>query len=216
MRLRPAALAVLLTAAVTVPAAATMTAAAAAKPAAKPSPSSSAKPAPKPTAKPTKPAAKPKPVAKPAKPVRVSFTANGIVAAVDVTAGRVSVTAKAGTKDAKGTTVTVSVPAGTRILLNGSRKTLGDLAAGYRITVTGTRTGSVYTASHIEATRAKTTPAPVPSPTAAPSPSPTDSPAPDPVDSPTPDRTDAPTPGHTDAPAPEPVVTNTPAPEATA
>jgi hypothetical protein len=83
----------------------------------------------------------------------------------------------------KGTTITITVPSTTRILLKGVRKTLADLAVGYRITVTGTRTGSIYTAARVEATKNRAKPAPsasTPAPSDSASPAPTHSATPDP------------------------------------
>ncbi|GAA3452873.1 hypothetical protein [Dactylosporangium matsuzakiense] len=108
--------------------------------------------------------------AKPAKPVRSQFSAVGTVVAVDSGAGTITVAARAGTKDVKGTTVTIAVPATARITINGARKRLADLAAGYRVTVTGTRTGTAYTAARVQATKARPAPAPSPSGSATPEP----------------------------------------------
>jgi hypothetical protein len=199
MRLRPVFLAAVMTVAVGVPAAAT---AAAAAPGNQPVPAVSALKG-KPTAKPSKPA---KP-AKPVKPVKVQFSASGTVKAVDAAAGTVTVVAKGGTKDVKGKTVTISVPSAVRIQLNGARKKLADLGAGFRITITGTRVGSVYTAAKVQATGTKTKPAPKPTtsptPTPTPTPEPTDTPTPAPTDSPEPDDSASPEPTESEMPDPE-------------
>ncbi len=155
MRMRRTALALAVAAAVTVPTVATASVAAA-KPAAKPA-ASHGKPAAKP-AKPTKPA-------KPAKPVKVTFSASGVVTAVDLDARTVTVAAKGGTKDVKGRTVGVVVPSTARIVLDDAPATVADLEAGFRITVTGTRLGTVYTASKVQASSPEPEVTPTPTPT---------------------------------------------------
>lgn len=106
----------------------------------------------------------------PKKPPRttVKFTASGIVTAVDATGGTVSVAAKGGTKDVRGKTVTVSVPSDARITLNDKRVDLGALAAGQRITVTGTRAADVFTATRLQV-KGKSVSKPSPSPSTEPS-----------------------------------------------
>src|SRR3954454_3950658 len=109
--------------------------------------------------------------AKHAKPVRLAFAADGSVTAVNATNASVTVAVKSGTKDVKAQTITVSVPSATRIVVNDSRKTLSDLAVGYRMTVTGTHTGSLYTAVKIEAHGVPAQPAPSTGPSTDPLPS---------------------------------------------
>jgi hypothetical protein len=115
-----------------------------------------------------------------AKPMRHHFAAVGSVAVVDSTGATVTVAATAGTKDAKGHTVTIAVPAVARILVNGKRAGVAALQQGYRITVTGTRVGTAYIADKIEATapRPRTRPKPTPSSsTAPPAPAPSTQPS---------------------------------------
>jgi hypothetical protein len=145
---------------------------------------------------------KPAKPAKPPKPVKVNFTAEGTVTAVDAAAGTVTVAAKGGTTDVRGSSVTIAVPATTRIVVNGARGALADLAAGFRITVTGSRAGTDYTAGKIEARGKRVKPNPSTSPTPAPTGSAT--PAPTPSDS------TAPAPTPTDSATPAPAVTPTP------
>ncbi len=141
MRLRHAVIAIVLSTGALVPAAVSGTAA-------------WAGPAPGPAAvqkaKPAKPIRPVKP-AKPAKPVKVTFTAAGAVTGVDAAAGTVTLVARGGTKDVRGHTVTVLVPGTARIVLDDAPATLADLTAGFRITVTGTRAGTVHTASKVQA-----------------------------------------------------------------
>jgi hypothetical protein len=95
------------------------------------------------------------------KPAKVAFTAAGTITAVDTAAGTVTVAAKGGTKDVRGKTVTVAVGSTTRIRVGGARKTLADLAVGYRVAVVGVRQDTTYTAGLIEASAAaKHTPTP--------------------------------------------------------
>ena len=138
MRLRTAALALVLSTAAVVPLAGTASAAA---PAHRPA---AVQKAPAKPAKPEKPA-------KPVKQVKVAFTASGTTTAVDPAAGTVTVSAKGGTKDVRGRTVTVTVADTARIVRDDAPATLADLAAGDRITVTGTRAGTVYTALKVQA-----------------------------------------------------------------
>ncbi|HWS39390.1 MAG TPA: hypothetical protein VN408_42430 [Actinoplanes sp.] len=112
----------------------------------------------------------PKGPKKPAKQA-VKFTAVGLVTAVDVTGATVTVAAKGGTKDVRGTTVTVAVPSGIRITLNDKRVDLNAVTAGQRITVTGTRAGGVFTAARIQV-KGKSASRPSPSPSTEPSESP--------------------------------------------
>jgi hypothetical protein len=191
MRMRRTAVAVALAAAVTVPAVSTAVAA---------------------FAQPTSAAAHSKP-AKPAKPAKKNFSASGTVTAVSAADGHVTVAAKGGTKDAKGHTITVTVPSNVRIVVNGSRKTLADVGVGYQITVIGTHAGTVYTATKVEAkgtkVRPKPTATPIKTPTKTPTPStsPTaghdpsdDDPTTEPSEDPSDDPNDDPTPAPSDDP----------------
>jgi uncharacterized protein (DUF736 family) len=159
MRMRRTVLAVVLSAGVLVPTVSTA-AAAWAKPASKPTVTHKGTP---------KPAKAPAKSAKPAKPAKVNFAASGSVTAVNLDAGTVTVAAKGGTKDVKGTSVTVVVPSTARIVLDDASATLADLAAGYRITVTGTHVGTAYTATKVQAS----SPEPVEEPTDEPTDEPT-------------------------------------------
>jgi hypothetical protein len=173
--MRRTVVAVALVAAATIPAVSVTAAQAVAKPAA---------------SKPAKPeASKP---AKPAKPAKVTFAANGSVTAVSADAATITVAVKSGTKDVKGRTVIISVPSTTRIVVNGAGRALSALAAGYRITVTGTHVGSAYTAAKIEAHGVRTQPTPTASPTAAPSPTVTESPSAEPTSDPSAEPTSDP------------------------
>jgi hypothetical protein len=116
------------------------------------------------------------------KPKVVKFTASGRVTAVDATAGTVTIKVKGGTKDVKRTTVTVTVPATARIVVNGAGRTLADVAAGFGVTVTGTHAGDMLTATRIEARGKKPVTKPSASPT--PSPTPSDDVTPEPTDDP--------------------------------
>lgn len=120
------------------------------------------------------------------------FAANGKVTAVDAEAGTVTLAAKAGTKDVRRKTITVSVPAGVRIEVDGRRSTVAGVVAGARIAVTGTRVGADYTAVRISATSPK--PGPSKSPVVTPSPSVTPSPTVTPSPGVTPSPTGTPDP----------------------
>jgi hypothetical protein len=143
MRMRRTALVIAMAAGIIVPTVSTAATVAWASPATKPAVSQKAKPAPK-TSKPAK-------TTKPAKPVKASFAANGSVTAVDVDAHTVTVVVKGGTKDVKGRTVGILLPSSARIVLDDAPATAADIEAGFRITVTGTRVGNVYTASKVQA-----------------------------------------------------------------
>ena len=110
--------------------------------------------------------------AKPSKPKK--FAVSGSITAV--AAGTITIAAQ-------GDPVTVTVPSGARITVNGARKSLDDIATGYRVTVVGVRTGSVWTAVRVQAraARVKHTPSSSPSasPSASPSPSPSESESPE-------------------------------------
>ena len=146
MRLPRVAVTAALIAAVTVPAVST-TAAASARPAHRPAAAKSP--------------------GKHAKPVRHVFAAAGSIVAVDNDGATITVAATAGTKDVKGRTVTMAVPTSARILVGGRRTAPAALQQWYRITVTGTRIGTAYTAGKIQATapRPSTRPHPTPTPT---------------------------------------------------
>ena len=98
--------------------------------------------------------------AKPVKPTKPSrpkkFAVSGSITAVAAAGGTITIAAKSGA-------VTVAVPSGARISVNGAPKSPGDIAAGYRVTVVGVRTGSVYTAARIQA-RVRHTPSEHPTP----------------------------------------------------
>jgi hypothetical protein len=99
-----------------------------------------------------------------AKPQKIKFAASGTVTAVDATAGTVTVAARGGTKDVRGTTVTVSVPGTAVVLVNGVRGTLAGIGAGYRIAMTGTHPGTGYTATKLVATSKRSHPEPAETP----------------------------------------------------
>jgi hypothetical protein len=122
-----------------------------------------------------KPAKAAKPV-KAAKAKRSPFAATGTVTAVDPVAGTVTLLAKGGTRDVRQRTVTVTVPSTARIVLDGVRTTLDDLAAGNRITITGTRTSGVHVAARISASARRAGPSPAPGPTPSPPPTSGDEP----------------------------------------
>ncbi|GIF14321.1 hypothetical protein [Actinoplanes teichomyceticus] len=231
MRMRRIAVAVAMTAAVTVPVATTGVMAYAAKPSSSPA---AKKPAAKPTtpatapttpaATPTTPAAKKpavtpttpattkKPTPAPVKKVKVAFAASGRVTAVGATS--VTVAVKGGTKDVKGRTVTIGVPASVRVLLNGKRVAVTALAAGHQVSITGTRVDAVYTAAKVQATGKVVKPTPVPSTSTSPAPVPSSPTSPAPT-SPAP-APSAPAPSESAPEAsPSPSVSETPAPEQT-
>ncbi len=116
-------------------------------------------------------------VLKPAKASKlvkaVRFQASGTVNAVNVTTGAVTLqtrtTVKSGKKIIKKTLITnVTVATTARIVVNGVQGTLANVAVGHRIVVTGTRSGTVNTATKVVTTGNKITPAPIavtPSPT---------------------------------------------------
>jgi hypothetical protein len=140
--------------------------------------------------------------AKKPKPDRKTpFQASGTITAVDAAAGTLTVAARGGTKDVRGKTVTMSVAAGARIVLNGRKVKLDALTAGLRVSVTGTRKDSAYLAGKIQAA-GKGKPGPKPTPTASPSSS--ASPAPEPSESSEP--TESPEPSWSSEPtgSPEP------------
>lgn len=91
------------------------------------------------------------------------FAANGTVSAVDVVNGTVTLYAKGGTKNVRRQTVTVAVPDGARIRVNGKKATLDAVGVGYRIDVTGRRVDGVWTASVVVAKK-KPTPSASPTP----------------------------------------------------
>jgi hypothetical protein len=123
------------------------------------------------TAKPVKPA-KPvktvKPAPKSTKAV-VPFAVTGTLSGVNAVARTVTVTIK-GSKTVRGTTVTVAVATTAKIHLNDAPSTLAALPVGAHVAVGGTVTGSVRTATRVNAEFAVV--APSPSPSLSPSPSP--------------------------------------------
>jgi hypothetical protein len=182
MRLRRTAVAALLAAGIVVPAVSTA-AVAFAQPATKTA-----------TAQKSSPKASPKASPKPSKtkkPVRTPFTASGKVTAVDAAAGTVTVLATGGTKDVRKHTVTITVTSAARFKINSRTGTLAAVSVGAKITVTGTRSGSTYTAARVEVSQKKSpviTPSPAPTvdpePTAEPTPSTSTSPDDDPTEDP--------------------------------
>lgn len=128
----------------------------------------------------------PKPV-KTRKPVQ--FAASGKVTAVDAAAGTVTVQAKGGTKDVRKRTVTVTVAGNARIKINDKVGTLAAVKPGAKITVTGTRSGDVYTATRVQVSQ-RTAPVVTPSPAPAVTPDPTTEPAP--TTEPSPDTSTSP------------------------
>lgn len=164
MRLRRTAVAALLAAGIVVPAVST-----AAVAFAQPATTATAQKAPK--------APKAPKVTK--KPVRTPFAASGKVTAVDAAAGTVTVQAKGGTKDVHKRTVTVTVASNAKIKINDKVGTLAAVQPGAKITVTGTRSTGVYTATRVQVSQ-RTAPVvtPSPTPTTEPGPTPTVSPAP--------------------------------------
>jgi hypothetical protein len=114
---------------------------------------------------------------KAAKPVKaVRFQASGVVTALDVTTGAVTLqtktTVKSGKKTIKKTVITqVTVAATARVVVNDATATLASVGVGQRIVVTGTHSGTVYTATKVIATGTSVVPAPSPSATPTPTPS---------------------------------------------
>jgi hypothetical protein len=190
MRMRRTAVAALLAAGIVVPTLPTA-AVAAAKPA---SPAAASR------ALADRPAPKP---GKTRKPVRTSFVATGVVTAVDVAAGTVTLRAKGGTRDVRRRTVTVAVPDTARVVVNGKRAAPAVIIAGAKITVNGFRSADVYTAIRVRVSQKVVTPAPVPTPTV--DPTPTETPAPDvtPTAGPTPSETPDVTPTADPTPTPD-------------
>lgn len=62
-----------------------------------------------------------------------------------------------------GTTITVRVPAGARVVVNDGRRKVSAIGIGFRISVTGVRVGDVYTAEKVQA-RGRVRPKPTPTP----------------------------------------------------
>ena len=106
-----------------------------------------AKPAPKAVVKPVKPG---KPV-KPVKVVKVPFTVNGAVTAVDPSAGTVTIAVTGGMKDLRGTTVTVTLAVGAKIVVDEARAGLPAVQVGSRVTAVGVRAGSVLSGTKLSA-----------------------------------------------------------------
>ncbi|BEL02236.1 hypothetical protein Q0Z83_004270 [Actinoplanes sichuanensis] len=149
---------------------------------------------------------------KPDNKKKTPFQASGTVTGVDAAAGTVTVAARSGTKDVRGKTVTMTVAADARIVLNGKKVKLAALAAGLKVSVTGTRTDTAYLAGKIQAA-GKVKPAPSPStPTTPPtaSPSPSDSVSPAPTESSSPAPTESSSPAPTESSTPEPTESSEP------
>jgi phage baseplate assembly protein gpV len=208
MRMRRSAAAIAMAAAVTIPAAVTGVAAYAQ--------SSSSSAAAGPSAAAAKKPEQPKP-AKPTKaPVKkVNFQASGSITKVDTAAGTLTVAARSGTKDVRGKTVTMKVAADARIVLNGKKVKLDVLAAGQKVSVTGTRVDAAYTAAKIQAAGKPGKPSPSPSvssPTSEPTVTPTTEPTTEPTVTPTTEPTVTPTTAPTTAPTTEPTTAPTETP----
>lgn len=117
------------------------------------------------------------------KPVRTPFAGSGRVTAVDAEAGTVTLLAKGGTKDVRKRSVTVVVADTARITVNSRRSTLDAVTVGAKITVTGTRSAGVYSATRVQVSQ-KAAPVVTPSPTPTVSPSPSPTPDDDPTEAP--------------------------------
>nr|WP_296072190.1 hypothetical protein [uncultured Actinoplanes sp.] len=175
-----------------------------------------------------------KPTAKPVK--KVKFSASGTVKAVDAAARTVTIAVKGGTKDVRGRTVTVKVPSDVKVVVNGGRRGLAEVAPGFTVTVTGVRAGDVYSAEKVDARgKVKSTPKPSTPKPSTPAPQPTrtsghggddatprpsrssghggDDVTPEPSESPEPDET--PEPWETPSPDDTPMPDDTPAPDET-
>ena len=135
-----------------------------------------------------------------AKQVKTVFAADGTVTAVG--ADTVTVLAKGGTKDVRQRSVTISVPATARIRRDGRAAAVSALQVGDRIAITGTWTGTSYTARIVDAHRTRTpaktpttapTTTPTTQPSVSPSTTPTTEPTEDPIDNPSDDPTTTPT-----------------------
>ena len=121
---------------------------------------------------------------RPAKPAAsAKFAVAGTVASVDATAGTIKINVKSGTKDVRRKTVTIVIAGSARIRVNGAKGTLADVKTGFRVAVSGTRSGTTYTATRVEARLIKAHP----SPSTSPSPSDDDA---------------TPEPGHSESPEP--------------
>ena len=121
---------------------------------------------------------------RPGKPAAsAKFAVAGTVASVDATAGTIKINVKSGTKDVRRKTVTIVIAGSARIRVNGAKGTLADIKTGFRVAVSGTRSGTTYTATRVEARLIKAHP----SPSTSPSPSDDDA---------------TPEPGHSESPEP--------------
>ena len=80
---------------------------------------------------------------------RTPFTAVGTVAAVDPTAGTVTVTVKSATRDLRGKTLPATVTPTTKVVLNDVVVTLADVPVGAHVVVVGTRAGTALTATKV-------------------------------------------------------------------
>jgi hypothetical protein len=171
------------------------------------------------TAAAKKPAPVKEPVKKPTPPkkVKIAFQASGTISAVDAGAGTITVAVRSGTKDVRGKSVTMSVPAGATIVLNGKKVTVSALSAGIKVSLTGTRVDAAYTVARIQASGKAVAPKPTPSssapttdPSAPPTTAPTSAPTTAPTTAPTVAPTTAPTTAPTVAPTTAPTVDPTP------
>jgi hypothetical protein len=84
-----------------------------------------------------------------AKVHRVPFTGVGTVSAVDTTAGTITVAVRNGTRGLRGTTITATVTSTARIIANDAPIALADVPVGGTVTVSGTRSGSAFTATRV-------------------------------------------------------------------
>ncbi len=85
-----------------------------------------------------------KPTARP-----VPFTAVGTLSAVDSTGATVVVAVRSGNRDLRGHSVTVTISTTAKIRLNDAAATLDTLPVGSAVTLVGTRTGDVLTATKV-------------------------------------------------------------------
>lgn len=83
------------------------------------------------------------------KPVTRPFTVVGTISAVDSVNATVTVAVRAGSRDLRGQTVAVAVGTAAKIRLDGSAATLDTLPAGAAVTLHGTRSAAVLTATKL-------------------------------------------------------------------
>ena len=82
----------------------------------------------------------------------VTFTATGVVTAVDPVAGTLTVADKGGSRDLHGTSVMVTVAATTSVEVDDAAATLSDVNVGDHVAANGVRSvGPVFTARHVNA-----------------------------------------------------------------